>query len=259
MPKFFVKQEQILDKEIIVVGQDVSHIKNVLRMKEGDRVNVCNIDSKVNYVAEIMGISGEVRCKIIETINSEAEPDTHISLFQGLPKADKMELIIEKCTEIGVSEFIPVEMKRCVVKLDEKNKQKKLERWQKIAETAAKQSGRDYIPKIERIVGVKDICNVMQDYDIVLLAYEKEKTNTLKENLASLNEERTPSHYVTAPLLKGPRIAIIVGPEGGLDKSEVEHFKEAGVKAISLGKRILRTETAGIVMAANILYELENP
>ena len=243
MPKFFVREEQIKNDEILINGRDFNHIVNVLRMKTGDRVNVCDIDSKINYIANITEITDIVRCKIEERLNSNIEPETHITLFQGLPKADKMELIIEKGTEVGVSEFIPVEMLRCVVKLDDKNKQKKLDRWQKIAETAAKQSGRDYIPKLESVISIKNICNLVKNYDIVLLAYEDEKENNLKGKLISL--------------VKGTRVAIIIGPEGGMDKTEVKSLIEAGVETVSLGKRILRTETAGLVMAANILYGLE--
>ncbi|MCL2382937.1 MAG: 16S rRNA (uracil(1498)-N(3))-methyltransferase [Oscillospiraceae bacterium] len=244
MPKFFVKGDQISGEEITIIGQDVNHIINVLRMNEGDRVNICDINSKTNYVAMIGDVSDisatndsiALKCKIVEKLESDVESNIHINIFQGLPKADKMEYIIQKNVEIGVNEITPVKMKRCIVKLDDKSATKKIDRWKQIALSAAKQSGRDYVPEVKDIIDIKDICNLTGNYDIVLLAYEDEKSVQLKEALKQFRNRETESL----------RIAVIIGPEGGLEESEVEMLKEAGVKSVSLGKRILRTETARI-------------
>ena len=188
----------------------------------------------------------ELECIIFNEKASNCESNVHINIFQGLPKSDKMELIIQKSVELGADEITPVEMKRSVVKIDEKSKQKKIERWQKISEVAAKQSGRDIVPKINNIVNIKNICNLINKYDIVLLAYENEKNNKLKNELTKLKNK------------ENLKIGVIIGPEGGLEEQEVEILKEAGAKVITLGNRILRTETVALVVTGIIMYELEN-
>ena len=247
MPKFFVKNKQIKDNEIIITGEDVNHIKNVLRLSVNDDIQVCNLDTSENYTCGISKITDNgVECNIFNKINSEAESNIHIHVFQGIPKSDKMELIIQKCVELGISELTPVEMKRCVVKIDEKGKQKKIDRWQKISEVAAKQCGRDIIPKINNVINIKNICNLTSEYDIVLLAYENERINSLKNELSKLKSKKN----------NNLKIAIVIGPEGGFDKQEVEYLKENGAKVITLGKRILRTETVAFVLTSIIMYEL---
>lgn len=249
MPKFFVKSEQIKDIYIFIQGEDVNHIINVLRMKNGEQLNICNSDSGVNYIAQIDSYQKEyVKCKIVEQLDSTTESNVNITIFQGLPKFDKMELIIQKATEIGAKSIVPVAMKRSIVKLNDKDLSKKLERWRKIAQIAAKQSMRDYIPQIEGLLKPKDIVKLFNVFDLILIAYENEKDNTLKEELLKIkNKEDSYS------------IGIIIGPEGGIDEEEINLFMEKdNVRKITLGKRILRTETAGLVMASNILYELEN-
>lgn len=247
MPKFFVKSEQINNKKITIIGEDVNHIKNVLRLKIDDNIQVCNVDTSINYTCGISKINNEsIECIIFNEAKSNCESNIQVDIFQGLPKADKMELIIQKSVELGASEIIPVEMKRCVVKIDEKSKQKKIERWQKISEVAAKQSGRDIVPKINNIVNIKSICNSINKYDIVLLAYENEKENTLKNELIKLKGKNN------------LKIGIIIGPEGGIDEQEVNMLKQAGAKIITLGNRILRTETVALVVTGIIMYELEN-
>lgn len=244
MPKFFVNQEQILNNEIKIIGEDVNHIKNVLRLENGDSLKICNKETTENYECEIKKINKEfIMCKIIKKIIDTNESDIYIHIFQGLPKSDKMEFIIEKCTEIGVKEITPVVMKRTIVKLDNKDKTKKIIRWQKIAEVAAKQSQRDKILKVNNIINFDNIIEKMKEYDIVLVAYENEKNITLKSVLKNIKK------------YKELKIAIIIGPEGGIDENEIEKLKM--YKIVTLGKRILRTETAPIVMASNILYELE--
>ncbi len=254
MSKFFVKTEQIKNNNIIINGDDVNHIINVLRMKKGDEIQVCNQEIGDNYNAQITQFTkNEVDCEIIERINKTTESNVNITLFQGLPKFEKMELIIQKNTEVGVKRIVPVIMERTVVKIDEKVASRKLERWQKIAEIAAKQSMRDIIPNIDNITKLKEIDTT--EYDVVLVAYENEEHNKLKDELQKLSKkiEGTNSNNNEENF----NIAIVIGPEGGISEKEIELLAEKNVKFVSLGRRILRTETAGLVMAGNILYELE--
>lgn len=246
MQKFFVEQKQIKENEITIEGNDVNHITNVLRMQIGNRIQICNNQTLENYIVIIENISSKtIITKIVEKIKENRETTSKIDLYQGLPKKDKMELIIQKTTEIGINNIIPVDMQRCVVKLEEKEARKKIERWQKIAEGAAKQSKRDKIPLIEEKIKLKELQNKIKEYDIFLVAYEEEINNTLKQTLNKLVKKE---NY---------KIGILIGPEGGIDKKEIEFLKENGTILVTLGKRILRTETAPIVMCANILYELE--
>lgn len=255
MSKFFVKTEQINNNDIVIIGDDVNHIINVLRMKKTGKVQICNQDTGDNYNAEIVNYSkNEVECKIISKINETTESNVHITLFQGIPKFEKMELIIQKNTEVGIKSIVPVIMERTVVKLDEKIASKKLERWQKIAEIAAKQSMRDIIPQIGNITKLKDIDTT--EFDAVLVAYENEEHNMLKTELQKL-ERKIKSNNSSEQQYN---IAIVIGPEGGISEKELVMLAEKNAKFVSLGKRILRTETAGVVMAGNIIYELEyNP
>lgn len=248
MPKFFVNSEQINNNEIKIIGNDVNHIKNVLRLSINDKIKICDKDEHVNYNCRISNIDNEyVITQIIDEEKSNVETKTHIHVFQGLPKGDKLEFIIEKLTEIGVKELTPVAMKRSVVKLQEKDKQKKMVRWNKIAEVAAKQSGRDEILKINDVINYKNIFNYLKDYDIVLLAYEKEEKLILKKALSKLDKT------------KENKVAVLIGPEGGFDDIEIEQAKQNSlVNIVTLGKRILRTETAPLVISSNILYELED-
>ena len=246
MPKFFINNEQIENNEIKIIGEDVNHIANVLRKQIGDTINICNRITSENFLCQLKSIDKEyIVCDIIEKEKSETESNAKITIFQGLPKAEKMELIIQKCTEIGVCNFVPVSMERCIVKFDNKTEGKKIERWQKIAETAAKQSGRDIIPKVENLINLKKLCYLIEKYDIVLLANENEKTYKLKNALKTLKNKQNLS------------IGIIIGPEGGITSEEVEQLKNSGAVSITLGNRILRTETVGISMSSIILYELE--
>lgn len=246
MPKFFVKNNQIENDKITIIGTDVNHIANVLRLKINDQIKICNEETTQNYIAKITEINKEdVECKIVEKIASNTEATIHITIFQGLPKADKMELIIQKCTELGVKEITPVQMKRCVTKLDEKSSSKKIERWQKIAEVAAKQSGRDAICKINNVINIKNICNICQNYDIVLVPYENEENISLKDVIRDLPQN-----------IK--KIGIVIGPEGGFEEQEIESLKQSSCKIVTLGERILRTETVAIAVSSIILYELSD-
>ncbi len=253
MPKFFVNNDQINDETIIILGEDINHIKNVLRLKKSDKITICNTYNSNNYLTEIVEIEKScVICKIIEQQESVSEPKIHIHVLQGLPKSEKMELIIEKCVELGVKEITPISMKRCVVQLDDKAKAKKVDRWQKISEIAAKQSGRDIIPKINNVIVLKKIYEILKDYDIVLVTYENEKNNSLKKELSKLKEEINEDDY------EGLKIAILIGPEGGIEEQEIEFLKNNGAHIVTLGNRILRTETVALSVASVIMYEFEN-
>ncbi len=246
MPKFFVSSNQILDNKIKIIGSDINHIQNVLRLKKNDEINISDIDTGKNYVTKIEKFNEEaIICNIIASSDTSVETNAKISVFQGLPKADKMEYIIQKSTELGAYNFIPVNMKRCIVKLDNKTINKKIERWNKIAEAAAKQSGRNIIPRVEEVKTISDICSYIDNYDIFIVAYEGEENNTLKAELQRIiNKENL-------------KIGIVIGPEGGIDIEEINKLQKAGAKIVTLGKRILRTETAPISIISNIVYELE--
>lgn len=252
MPKFFVKEEQINNQKIKIQGTDVNHIKNVLREKVGSELIICNEKTGQDYLCEIKEIKEEnIICNIKEKLLNNAESNIKVTIMQGLPKADKMELIIQKSVELGVNNIIPIEMKRCVVKLKDKDKIKKIERWQKISVVAAKQSGRNIIPEINQVENLKNICETFENYDIVLLAYENEKENTIKNELKQLKEKNQNKN-------EDVKIAILIGPEGGITEEEVEIARKKGAKIITLGKRILRTETVALNVLSIIMYELEN-
>ena len=247
MPKFFVPTNQIEKDKIVIQNDDVNHIKNVLRAKVDDKIDICDYNTSKNYVCKIEEIEDKViRCKIIEEIDSNVESEVKVSIFQGIPKADKMELVIQKSVELGAYDITPIEMKRCVVKLKEKDKTKKIQRWQKISEVAAKQSGRDIIPNINNIININKLCESLEKYDLVLVAYENEKINTLKNELTKIKNN------------KKVKIAVIIGPEGGIDKAEIEQLEKYSAKIVTLGNRILRTETVALSMLSIIMYELDS-
>ena len=248
MPKFFVTTNQIEGKKISIQNEDVNHIKNVLRAKIDDTIEICDSITSKNYICKIEQIEDKhIYCHIVEEIESNVEPHIQVSIFQGLPKADKMELVIQKSVELGAYDITPVEMKRCVVKLNEKDKIKKIQRWQKISEGAAKQSGRDKIPTIHPIINVHTLCENIKKYDLVLVAYENEKINTLKQELKNIKSDKN----------KQMKIAIVIGPEAGIDKAEIAKLEEYHARVITLGNRILRTETVALNILSVIMYELE--
>ena len=248
MYKFFVNENQIEENKIKIVEEDVNHIRNVLRLEKEEKICVCNKEKAISFLCNIIEINTDfIICEILEEITDTTETNCYIHIFQGLPKSDKFEFIIEKCTEIGVKEITPVSMKRSIVKLDEKDKSKKLIRWQKIAEVAAKQSKRDNILKVNNVINFQNIFEKVKDYDILLVAYEEERENTLKSIFNKFKSEK-----------KDFKIAVIIGPEGGIDESEIKLCTDNDFVKVTLGKRILRTETAPLVMASNIIYELED-
>lgn len=239
---FFVDKDKIKNDYIYIESSDVNHIKNVLRKNVGDILNV--VSENVIYKSEISEITqNQVVCKILDK-QEKKKSKVELTIFQGLAKADKIEYIIQKCTELGVSEIVPVEMKRCVVKLDDKDKIKKIDRWRKIAEVAAKQSLRNDILKVEKILSFSLLLEEIKNYDLVILAYEKEKSVTLKSVLKDIDDSIS-------------KIAVIIGPEGGIDEEEAEILINNNAKSITLGERILRTETAPVAISAMMMYELE--
>ena len=247
MPKFFIKNNQIKNNIVTILGEYVNHIANVLRIKIGEEIQVCNTDTTENYNVKLHTIQKDkIECEITEKIKSEAESYINLTIFQGIPKSDKMELIIQKYTELGVKQIYPVQMERCISKISQKDEKKKIERWQKISEVAAKQSGRDVIPQINFTIKVKDICEYIKKFDIIIVPYEKEQEYSFKESLEffkNLKSQKT-------------SIGIVIGPEGGFEPDEINLLKNAGAKIVTLGKRILRTETVALAMASVIMYEL---
>lgn len=244
MYHFFSEHEHIHDTYIDIVGSDVNHIKNVLRLKTGDSLLISSGDN-IDYTCHIAQIDEEhIRADIDSVDERSRELASKIYLFQGLPKADKMELVIQKAVELGAFEVIPVAMKRSVVKLDAKKAESKVKRWNAIAESAAKQSKRSILPQVSDVVTFAQAVKMAENCQIKLLPYEcadgMEKTKRLIENI-------TP----------GQDIAVFIGPEGGFDLDELELAKEAGCEIITLGKRILRTETAGMMLLSVLMYHLE--
>lgn len=243
MPKFFAAREKITENQIIIDTEDVSHISRVLRLGEGDVLTVCDSQG-TDYEAEIVSLGQrEIVCKINSRSASASEPNIRVTLFQGLPKASKMEYIIQKTTELGISEIVPVKLTRCVVKIDnKKDEAKKLERWQKISESAAKQSGRGIIPKISQIMTLDEIIEKSKEFDLFFVPYECEEQKKLREVLLSKKDVKS--------------VGFLIGPEGGFDIAETEKLRSAGIDTVTLGKRILRTETAGEAVLAMTMYEI---
>jgi 16S rRNA (uracil1498-N3)-methyltransferase len=245
MYQFFIGNEQVRDNEILITGTDVNHIGNVLRMKPGDEIRVSSADGK-SYFCRITAITKDaVTAQITRMDEQGTELPVSVYLFQGLPKNDKMELIVQKAVELGAHEIIPVAMKNCVVKLDAKKAESKTARWQTIAESAAKQSKRTLIPQVHTPVTWKEALVLAAELDVVLVPYENEKgmeaTRSLIGNLAS-----------------GQSIGIVIGPEGGFSPEEIACVDEQdNMHRISLGRRILRTETAGLATLAMLVYELD--
>lgn len=243
MFNFFADENSRQGNNYYISGADFNHIRNVLRMKEGDTFLVS--ENGISNLCEIISIEGETAVvEIIEEDYQSTELPVKIYLFQGLPKSDKMELIIQKTVELGVHAIIPTEMSRCIVKLEEKKKKSKTDRWQAISESAAKQSKRNVIPEIMNVMSYKEALSEANKLDLILVPYESEDGMESTKN--ALNE-----------IKNGMSVGIFIGPEGGFDEKEIELAKEKGAKIISLGKRILRTETAAITSVAMCMLHIE--
>lgn len=247
MYQFFVSRSQISDKSVAITGTDVNHIKNVLRMRIGEELNVVTGEDDNEYRCAIKEYrEDEILCDLLFIKENNVELDAEIVLYQGLPKADKMELIIQKAVELGATRIVPVAMQRSVVKLDGAREDKKIARWNSISEAAAKQSKRRVIPEVSNIVTFDEALLECRDFDMKLLPYEMADHD-------AMDKTRT----LVGQVKKGDKVAIFIGPEGGFDASEIESAMKAGCNQVTLGHRILRTETAGFVVLAWLVMQLE--
>lgn len=240
LARFFVDPEQISEKTISVYGEDVKHISKVLRLRVGEEITVCDKCGN-DYNCEIEEISSDkVIANILEKKKNNAESDIEITLFQGMPKSDKMDLIIQKCVELGVSRVIPVITKRAVSRPSDGDK--KIIRWQKIAAEAAKQCGRGIIPEIGKMISFADAMKIGASEDaLAIMPYECESEGKLKDVLKACNKKK---------------IYVFIGPEGGFDESEVLLARKNELKTVTLGPRIMRTETAPLAVCSVIMYEI---
>ena len=244
MHHFFVTPDQVDEKNIYIEGSDVNHMRNVLRMKTGGQVEVSD-GNNLKYLCEIVDYeTDKAVLKILERRKADTELSSKLYLFQGLPKSDKMELIVQKAVELGAYKIVPVATKRCVVKLDAKKAEKKVERWNSIAESAAKQAGRSIIPEVSEVMSYQAALRMVKELDVVLIPYE----------LAEGMEE---TKAVIKAMKSGQSVGIFIGPEGGFEQEEVEEAVMQGAKPVTLGRRILRTETAGMAMLSILMFELE--
>ena len=243
MYNFFIKQNAVINNGYQISGNDYNHIKNVLRMKIGDTLLV-SIDGK-SHLCQIKEFTEQT--VVLSTVQEnylDTSLPIDICLLQGLPKSDKLELIIQKTVELGVHSIIPVEMKRSIVKLDEKKKDGKTARWQAIAESASKQSKRTSIPTVETAISYQKALDKAKELDILIVPYESK--NGMQDTVDALQ------------LIKaGMKIGVLIGPEGGFEDSEIQKAQEIGAKIVSLGKRILRTETASITTVAMLMLHAE--
>lgn len=244
MQRFFVTPAQVGEEEIYIEGSDVNHMKNVLRMKAGEELMVSDGNNWQFRCAVKEYLPEKAVLKITKKELVDTELPSKIYLFQGLPKQDKMELIVQKAVELGACQVIPVMTRRCVVKLDAKKAAKKVSRWQQIAESAAKQAGRGYIPEIRDVMTLEEALAFAGQLDVRLIPYE-------------LAEGMEHTRDVIGKIMPGQSVGIFIGPEGGFEKEEVEQAVEKGVLPVTLGKRILRTETAGLAVLSVLMYRLE--
>ncbi len=246
MPRFFIENlVREAGESVVITGQDAAHIARSLRMKQGERLTVCGGLGR-DYLCEIILVSDErVELSVLSQSVTESEPDIHVTLYQGLPKGDKLELIIEKTIELGVSRVVPVLMQRSVSRPDAKSAAKKHERYRKQAISAAKQCGRGLIPEVGEMISFRGMLSCLERHGAVIFFYEC-GGEPLSAVMAGITEKKCDD------------IAIVIGPEGGFDCAEAESLKAAGALTATLGKRILRTETAPIAALAAIMYATGN-
>lgn len=244
MHHFFVKPEQIEGKHIRITGPDVNHGRQVLRLKEGESVLISDGTGK-DYVCVVSSLDKDCILSEITGLDvQDRELPSRITLYQGLPKQDKMELIIQKAVELGASRIVPVATDYAVVKLEGKREEGKQRRWQAIAESAAKQSKRSIIPQVSRVTAFKDAVLEGTKSDICLFAYEHE-------------EGMEGTGKALSQVASGQDIAVFIGPEGGFSREELKRAAQGGFLPVSLGKRILRTETAGLALLSVLMLKLE--
>lgn len=244
MHRFFADPSQIKEKEILLTGTDVNHIRNVLRMRTGEEILVSN-GQGTDYHCRLESIDdASVTASIMWRLDGNAELPISITLFQGLPKGDKLEFIIQKCVELGAVRIVPVSTRRTIVKLDAKKEQAKKKRWMGISESAAKQSGRGIVPEVTRVMDFSEALREAKSMDVCLIPYE------LAKGIEHTRE-------VCTSIKPGQSVGIFIGPEGGFEEEEVSQAIEAGAIPLTLGKRILRTETAGMALISVLAYLLE--
>lgn len=244
MYRFFADEENHRGDTLVITGDDVNHIRNVLRMSQGERI-VVSTGRGVDYECEISRIrETEILLTVFNEIPAVSELPAAITLFQALPKKDKMEFVIQKAIELGAVRIVPVETRRCVVKLDAGKREKKQVRWQAVAKAAAKQSGRGIVPQIEVVHTFPDALEMAGKMDMVLIPYE-------------LCQDMADSVRVINEAAKKKSIGIFIGPEGGFERGEIEEAVARGAFPISLGKRILRTETAGLTVLSVLMFLIE--
>ena len=249
MYHFYTDKSNISGDTITISGDDYNHIRNVLRMKTGEELIICDGEGTDHFARIENYEDGTVRAKVIERRDSEAELPARIYLFQGMPKKDKLEMIIQKAVELGVYEIIPVMTRRVIVRLDDARKEeRKLERWRSIAESAAKQSGRGIIPEVHSVLSFKEALGYAAGLETKFIPYE---------NADSSADGMEEARRLIRELHGQKSIGIFIGPEGGFEPDEVESAVAAGFKCISLGRRILRTETAGPALLSVIMFELD--
>ncbi len=251
MFRYFSSEEKIIDDIVRIEGADVNHLKNTLRAKIGEEVSI--VTSECEYIANIISFENDsVICKIKCKTDTNNEANIHICLCQGLPKQTKMEDIIQQNVELGVKSFIPLITERTVVKLNDKSRElKKLDRWRKIAHESSKQSKRNIVPEVEDILTVNELVGRLKMEDArIIVPYELEGNKTMKEVLSKYAK-----HTLHILNNKNEKYYVIIGPEGGFDEKEIIKFQDIGADIVTLGKRILRTETAGLVASSIILYE----
>lgn len=250
MYHFFVKPEQIDETghRVYIQGDDVNHIKNVLRMKQGEEISISDGITAREYRCVVESFEEEtVECSLCFIKEAETELPADIYLFQGLPKADKLEMVIQKSVELGVFKVVPVACHRSVVKLDAKKGEKKTARWQQIAEAAAKQSKRSVVPQVTAPKSFKEAIDfASQNCNVCLLPYELADVSTIEKTKKLISSVKP-----------GDSIAVFIGPEGGFEDAEIEMARKAGFETITLGKRILRTETAPLTVLSWLMLELE--
>lgn len=244
MQRFFIDRSQMSDGCVHITGEDVKHIRSVLRMRPGGTILV-SCGDEWEYTCEICAVSpSEVTARITDAQKPAKELASHIALFQCLPKGDKMELIIQKAVELGAYQIVPVSSRRCVVKMDERRSVAKTARWNSISESAAKQSRRLIVPEVLPAAGFSEALEMARQYDVRLIPYENE------QGIAHTRE-------VLSSIRSGQSVAVLIGPEGGFETEEVQAASAAGFVPVTLGHRILRTETAGLAALSVLMYLLE--
>ena len=246
MYHFFVEPDQIGEKEIWIEGSDVNHIKNVLRMEPGEKITVSSGEDGKEYFCRIRELlEDQILAEILEIKEASSELPSKIALFQGLPKSDKMELIIQKAVELGAYEIVPMATRRAVVKLDQKKAENKCKRWNAISESAAKQSKRTVIPNVAGVLSFHEAVDyAVKTYDLCVIPYE-------------LSKGMEQTRKLLFGVRPGESVAVLIGPEGGFEESEIAYAQEKGIIPITLGHRILRTETAGLAVLSALMLHLD--